>query len=65
MANLTRKQTLAIIEADAAENGQLSATGVRIYCENRISYQAMKDAVERGRKFGDFIRARDKVASNG
>lgn len=60
---MTRKQALQVIETDAAtsDTGQLTQTGVRAYIENRISYAAMQEAVERGRKWRKFIQTRDEV----
>ena len=54
---MKRADAIRLIESYAAEGDDKAA--MRIYIENRISRQVFDAAMEKGRRFGAFVRARD------
>ena len=58
---MKRQQLINLIRVAAAQDD--SATITRLYCENRISYEALKVAVAEGRKWGEFCKQRDGGAT--
>lgn len=56
---MKRQQLLNLIRTAAAEDDGRTLT--RLYIENRISWDAFNVAVNEGRKWGAFIKARDAV----
>lgn len=54
---MKRADAIRLIESHAAQGDDKAA--LRIYVENRIGRQAFNEAVAKGRRFGDFVRARD------
>lgn len=45
---MTREQALAVIRVDVAVNGKLTRVGLRVFCENRVSYAAMQEVTAQG-----------------
>lgn len=58
---MTRKAALAACKAAGTENDQRAF--LRIYTENRISYQTAIAAFREGQRWAQFVAARDDAAS--
>lgn len=54
---MKRADAIRLIESHAAQGDDRAA--LRIYVENRVRFQAFNEAMKRGRRFGEFVRARD------
>ena len=50
MAKPTRKQIIALIVTDVADNGKAGRQSIRLYTENRISMQTFRKAIDTGYK---------------
>lgn len=43
-----RSTILKLIALDVAENGKLTKHGIRLYVENRVSWQAIQPSIQAG-----------------
>lgn len=60
---MKRADAIRLIEGFAAKGDNKAA--LRIYVENRIGRQTFKEAMARGRRFGNFVRTRDAAKAEG
>ena len=56
--NRRRQTILKLIALDVAETGKLSKRGIRLYVENRISWQAVQPAIRAGQAIYDTKQAK-------
>lgn len=55
-----RETALVVIRVDVAKHGQVTQTGMRAYCENRISREAFEVAMQHGRRIFDANKAKEQ-----
>lgn len=60
---MKRADAIRLIESYAAQGDDKAA--LRIYIENRISRKVFDEAIAKGRRFGNFVRARDAAKAAG
>lgn len=60
---MKRADAIRLIESYAAQGDDKAA--LRIYIENRISRKVFDEAMAKGRRFGNFVRARDAAKAAG
>ena len=59
---MNRRQTiLKLIALDVAETGKLSKHGIRLYVENRISWQAVQPTIRAGQAIYDAEQRRTSL----